>query len=237
MAFQRSQWNALINQVNSVRASPPSNTDCEPLPPIDEVPAGTIWGRSHITQVQNALAETCGSISFSEPQSGLWDQGILNEISGQLGSAWCDCEDDCDPHSEENVEWELFTQGVEVFSNCAGRAAPAQLPASSFIGDKQLEPGKIGRLWIITARRTGFPADERARGRVACSGELEDPISDNGIFDATGITVFCTGSCSDPDCQAAIQDAENDLGDSIPATYFLSIMTVSAECMPECPPV
>lgn len=238
MAFQRSQWNQLISQVNGVRASPPSNTNCDPLPPINELPANTIWRKSHVTEVQNALAETCSSIGFGSVPN-VWSQSILNEISSQLGNAWCDCEEDCgDPTDENGMEWELFTQGVEVFSNCPGfRPGPEAIPASSFTGDKQLKPERTGRVWTISARWPGLEAEERARGPVNCDGSLGAPTEDKGIYDATGVTVFCSGSCSDSSCQTALQNAEANLSQSNPATFYLMIIAISAECMPDCPPV
>src|SRR5690242_2693726 len=99
MAFKRSEWNDLIDAVNEVLQNPPGETDCNPLPALEHVGPGTIWRKSHIKQVQDALKATCDSISFNTIPD-LWKQSIVDEINTAIGQAWCNCEpedDDCTP--------------------------------------------------------------------------------------------------------------------------------------------
>jgi hypothetical protein len=55
MAFKRSEWNALIDEVNNVITNPPADTNCEPRPALEHVGPRTIWRKSHIQEVQDAI--------------------------------------------------------------------------------------------------------------------------------------------------------------------------------------
>lgn len=249
MAFQRSEWNQLISEVNNVRASPPAETDCDPLPPISELAPNTIWRRSHIAQLRQALAETCASIGFG-PVPNIWSATILTEIRSQIGKAWCDCDDEeddgcpegVDPTVENGLIFELFTQGLEIFANCFGRRpAPTTIDPQSLVDGIQLQEGFDDRAFAIVAEpvnpgQFGSPDSySPAGGTVDCKGKLTVSRNTTPITDATGTVVFCA-NC-DADCEQHIEELEAELN---PATdphivkYHIVIFATSARC---CPPV
>lgn len=116
-------WNGLIREVNEVLENPPPDTDCEPLPPIDEVEADHIWTIGDIEEVQDALKETCPDIEFPG-ELVYWSKTTLDEIDEAIDQAWCDCEPDepCTPVEMSfglgAFNWELVLASMSADKCC-----------------------------------------------------------------------------------------------------------------------
>ena len=58
----RAAWNQLIRDVNQILQNPPSGATA--IAPIAEVAVGHRWSKADIQAVQNALKQTCSTITF-----------------------------------------------------------------------------------------------------------------------------------------------------------------------------
>lgn len=97
-AWKRSDWNDIVSRVNSLAASPPANTDCEPLGALPLVGTDHIWTKSDITAVRSKLTQICNSNSF-QAELRLWAQNVVDELNAAIAAGWCGCdeEDQCRP--------------------------------------------------------------------------------------------------------------------------------------------
>lgn len=215
MPFTRAEWNAIIAEVNGIRASPPADTDCEPLPAIDEVGLLHRWSKADIQAVQEALTETCPSITWDTIPE-LWKQSIIDEIEAKYAQAWCDCEDDdeCDPMQEDGDEFVVYDLGgPQVLSDCSGyNTGDETVTACSLISGMTVgASGIYGRVWQLYRRDNGTDYVSETTGTVNCEGQ----VVCFGTHDLTihyGTGVFCGGSCGTPLCEGLIADAEANLG-------------------------
>lgn len=152
MAFKRSDWNDLIDSVNSVITNPPSG--CTARPPIEHVGPSTIWRKSHVRQLQDAISATCNSIVF-DAIPDLWKQSIVDEIRSKLTQAWCNSSD-CGPEdvaaarAEHGLMMLVLSVIPGVYSNCNGNPAAPDTTACALVNGLPLAmPGFSGREWRL----------------------------------------------------------------------------------------
>lgn len=144
--FKRSDWNAIIQQVNDILQNPPDG--CDPLPPIDEVGPNHIWTFGDIEEVQEALIATCATIEFEETPE-LWKQSIIDEINDAIGEAWCDCVCDEPPiPAEDGLEFVFFS----IPSGPAVEPPEEALLSSLINGIVLGAPDIPGRTWAFFER-------------------------------------------------------------------------------------
>ncbi len=84
--WTRAAWNQLIRDVNQVLQNPPRGISA--IAPIAEVAAGHRWSTADIQAVQNALKQTCSTITF-DATAALWKQSIIDQLNTAKGKAWC----------------------------------------------------------------------------------------------------------------------------------------------------
>jgi hypothetical protein len=239
MAFKRSDWNDLVRSVNEILQNPPPDTDCDPLPALEEVGEKHRWSKADIQAMQDALKATCPDISFS-PIPQLWKQSILDEINEAIGQAWCNCEDDndCTPEkiaSEHGMEFFLYNNGPpRVISSCLGNDTP-DIPLSSFINGMQVgQPNIYDRVWRVQRRNhyndghmsTSSPL---AVGIVSCQG-IVTYTGPAGVSTVAGSLVFC--DCSDFCMEhiANLQAMIPNIPSQFYSTYHLILDSSGASC-------
>jgi len=194
-AFKRSDWNQIIQQVNDIRANPPSG--CDPLDPIDEVGPNHIWTFGDIQEVQDALIETCETITFSETPE-LWKQSIIDEINDAMSQVWCDCQCSEPPiPSEDGFEFIFFSipSGPLV-------EPPEQVLLSSLINGIVLgAPDIPGRTWAFFERLN-------LDGSIFDSDDLViEPLPCDGVVNYAGAFMVITST----------------IGEDISAEYILRL--------------
>lgn len=239
--YKRSDFNDLIDEVNDIITDPPDG--CDPLPAIDHVPEMTIWAKSHIRELQDALIETCPEIEFDDIDD-LWRQSTIDEIRDKFGQAWCDCE--CDPQQEAGTIIELGTFEPVVFSNCPGYPDAFNPPyprACDFDGFQIAIEGICGRRWQL--RRNGLTIKSSS---INCDGTINcnpNTTGGNPLIGPTGIAVICTSGgppdltgCGTAFCESQLADAEASIASNpelYPTyTFTVHILTNNAYCC-ECP--
>lgn len=233
--FKRSDWNGLIDQVNNVITNPPPDTDCQPQTAIEHVGPNTIWKKSHIREVQEAIKATCDEIEF-DPIPDKWKQSIVDEIQDKLGQAWCNCEDDdddepCDPEigqAEDGLTYVIRELPWTVQSNCFGQTGDESTPVCDLIGGMQVaSPGFTGRFWRLERHRSNTQnVNVIANGQIDCDGVVVCTTTAT-IPDAQGIYIGC-GDCSNSSCVEALAAAQNGSGPTF--TYKLVVSAESADC-------
>lgn len=97
-AWKRTDWNGIITRVNSLAASPPPDTDCDPVPPLSLVGPNHIWTIDDVLQVRDKLNEICSDTGWSA-ELRLWSQELVDEINDAIAAGWCNCEpeEECRP--------------------------------------------------------------------------------------------------------------------------------------------
>ena len=112
----RDDWNDLIRNVNDTLENPPGDSGCDPVDPLDEVEPNHIWAKSDIREVQDAIKQTCDTITFDEIPDR-WEQSIIDDINDSLDDAWCDCEEECQDECDNAGDPE-FTEFTVTTSGC-----------------------------------------------------------------------------------------------------------------------
>lgn len=243
--YKRSDWNGLVDEVNDVLSNPPANTDCEPVATIEHVGPQHRWAKSDIREMQDAIMETCPSITFDEIND-LWRQSTIDEIREKLGQAWCDCEeeDDCetDLANEHMSEFILYTgPPPRVLSPCYGDpgAGPYVSACSLYDGMQVGRSGIYDRVCRVFLRvfwndgtTTIHPTN--SVGHVSCEGIAECMVDQNLYSGPYGPWVSCGACFSAQICIDALADAELTLANN-PSQYgnyyyYLRIDTLSAFC-------
>lgn len=227
MPFKRDDWNALIDDVNEVITHPPADTDCEPRPALEHVGPNTIWRKSHIREVQEAIKATCSEIQF-DTIPDLWQQSILDEIRNKLEQAWCDCEPDDEPctqakiQAEHGAQFSIFQNGPPRI-NCNGDDG-VDLFVRDFINGRQFgQPGiflRVWRLFRFNHRNDGIiqQSSALASGVLSCQGILT--YTGNQLMHTTS-GVHCGACCpgaQDQFCQDVLVIC-NDLLNQ-PSTFY-----------------
>lgn len=238
--FKRSDWNEIIQRVNDVITAPPADTDCDPLPPLDEVDPNHIWSKDDITEVRDALMATCPSISFNA-ELRLWSQDVLDEIDAAIDQAWCDCEDDCDEDAIRGPDerMTLLNNGPPTVAwNCDGTFETPFVTVEQLINGMQVgDPDISNRSWTLIEQRHFNGGAETeisiAIGSVLCDGTVNAVGKSTRIsLQAAGIAVFC-GTCGTESCNDAYNDALAKVT-SEPTHYYsvyiLQINTAHAFC-------
>jgi hypothetical protein len=211
-AFKLSEWNDVIDAINDIRANPPSDTNCDPLPPIEHWENSKPFCKSEVRRVRAAIAETCGSISFPDmdtPQ--LIKRQLLTQLNDAMGQAWCDCEPDANPcASEDGTVIILRTDAYNIYSSfdpsdegipCGYPPQPEDFPGSSFNAIDLIEgqvlalPNRIFRSWeMFWTLPTGNEVFI-CNGPILCSGVPDtsdvDPDS-TGLFETAWADASCT---------------------------------------------
>jgi hypothetical protein len=228
MAFKRDDWNAVIDSVNEVITNPPSG--CDPLDPIEHVEPNTVWRKSHIQEVQDALKATCDQIEFS-PIPDLWKSSILAEIEGKLSQAWCNC--DC--KSEDGTTVVLYDNGPpKVVSPCLGTDTPDILLRSLINNLQAGRSGIVGRIWRVFRRNHrndgAVTQVQLATGVLSCQG-IVSYVGNATVSTAAGIGVNCF-DCHDSACADSLANAAAHLGDPniFYNTYALVLDCSGAVC-------
>lgn len=250
MPFKRSDWNDIIQQVNAVLQNPPTGTDCEPLPALEEVGPLHRWSKDDVQEVQDALKATCPSITFSAIPE-LWKQSIIDEITEAIGQAWCDCDEECNQElidSENGTEFFLLSSApIKVTASCPsnpdllGNSNP-DVPLADVINGMQVGANNIfGRTWQVQRRNFKNNGTTNlttiASGSVGCNGTISYSGSVVMLGNA-GIHVVCGSDCLNTACQDSIDESNANLsntswpfwGELFYSEYRLVITTTSAEC-------
>jgi len=234
MAFKRSDWNDLIDAVNEVLQNPPDG--CNPLPTIAHVGPGTIWRKSHIRQVQDAIKATCDDITFG-PVPDLWEQSIVDEINNKLEQAWCNC-DECNHDTvmaENGMEFLLYDNGPPiVVSPCLGNDTP-DIPLRDLINAMQFgQSGIVSRIWRVFRRNHrndgGISQAVIATGVITCEG-IVNYAGSATVATAAGVFVSCS-DCHSQVCADTLANAAAILGEpgNFYNTYVLVIDSTHADC-------
>lgn len=236
-------WNDLIENINQVRQSPPDDTDCSPLPPIDKYDGKTAWKLKEIKRIQDAVKELCSSISFGEDLTKPWNQSWLDEITQQLGNAWCDCQpdddddddDDTEPCSDESYDTHLQTLIPTVYTEdalCGRPNLPPDQDATAYIhiGNSLLPAGRKGIFAIVRITPEVGPHTYKSHGEDQFSPGLAGTTVGigagtitNGVVDsidetrhgraAWGVSVFAD------ECNGFVTEAFTDQDHRL-ASYF-----------------
>jgi len=242
-AYKRTDWNDIIQQVNDVLQNPPPDTDCEPLPTLDEVGPNHRWSKADIQEVQDALKATCEDISFDTIPE-LWKQSIIDEINEAIEQAWCDCEPDDEPDCEQadidaenGLEFALFNNGPpKVVSNCLGTDTPPIPLAPLIHGLTFGQPDIFNRVWRVVRRNhqnngVVTQSSPLASGILSCQGVVTYTGSVE-LTTAAGINVTCS-DCFSTGCEFALAEAALAVGTQPTVfynTYHLIIDTAAAFC-------
>lgn len=228
--YKRSDWNDLLDSVNSVLQNPPEDTDCEPIDIIPPVGVKHRWSKDDIREVQDKLRETCPDITFSEiPET--WKQSIIDEINDALGQAWCDCEECENPTEEDGTEIEIRVLEPRVRSNCYGDSPDAVDTICSVVGGMQVgKTGVQGRQWRLIRRTSTGGSSVITGGSIDCDGIVQ--CTGSGIIPQVGgygVFVECP-NCSNPECGDALAAAAGTVATLPTLTYVLRILASSADC-------
>jgi hypothetical protein len=89
VAWKRSDWNAIIQQVNDLSHNPPEG--CDALDPLPTVGPNHKWSRSDIYTLQERLLEMCDEDVFVGYHAK-WAQSIITELNQAIDNEWCGCE-------------------------------------------------------------------------------------------------------------------------------------------------
>lgn len=149
--FKRKQWNMLISDINGLLATPPSDTDCKPIAPLELVKPEHIWTKKDVETVREKLQETCSTITFSE-ELKIWREKIIDEIEEQMKNMWCDCEE------EEKCTYQCPNAGSDsvsmlgaMYSICIQDDSATADPCGDHMGDERTEGCTLfpfeGRRW------------------------------------------------------------------------------------------
>jgi hypothetical protein len=207
-AWKREDWNEIIQEVNDILQNPPSDTDCEPLPTIDEVGENHRWSKGDIEEVQEALKATCPDIEFDTIPE-LWKQSIIDEINEAMEQAWCDCEDDDEPcdesvvDAENGLEFSLLNNAPPRIG-CNGDDGEALFIRDAINGMQVGVPGIFNRIWRVIRRNTNVNGGGGISTTVIASGI----VSCQGVITYTGnaqMHTFSGVSCGDC-CPGATDD-------------------------------
>lgn len=226
-AFKRSEWNALLEDINAARANPPEDTDCEALPPLELVGPKHRWSKGDISVAQNAISEMCPDTSFDEIPDR-WMQETVDALRDSIG--WCGCEpDDCDPHEGDGAMFAILSQSPRVSSNCFGDDPDASSPLCGLIHGMNVgPPGIVGRSWGVMRVPSFGEATGVAGGVIDCQGNVVCE-SDETIPDHHGVYVEC-GDCGSENCQEGIADAEAVVATMPSLSYVLTVHGFFATC-------
>ena len=82
MAFKRSDWNSIIDQVNALITSCGSA-----VAQLTEVPTDHIWSVADILVVRDALTQLCNSTFSADTVK--WTQAIIDEINNAIANCQC----------------------------------------------------------------------------------------------------------------------------------------------------
>ena len=100
MAWKRSDWNAIVQQVNDLIADPPSG--CPQLDALEEVGPSHKWSAKDFLAVRSRLFEMCNYSTFIA-FAYKWKRDLIDEINAAISNGWCGCEDQwTGPYTVEN---------------------------------------------------------------------------------------------------------------------------------------
>jgi len=201
------------------------------------LPPKTIWAKSHIREVQDAIKATCDTTTFAAIPT-LWKQSILDEIRDKLGQAFCKCKnggpEPCSPanvRNEDGTVFVLLSNGpAKVFSNCLGNNTPPVALAAMINGMAVGRSGIIDRQWQVfrTNHSTGAKIRVTA-GVISCEG-LAIYAGTVMIPTVVGIEVFCA-DCGTVGCATAHAEAADELTNPENYNvYTLEIDSAHAAC-------
>lgn len=170
-AYSREDWNDIIRRVNDLAANPPPDTDCDPLPALDEVDPEHIWSKSDIEAVRDKLTAICEDNTWSG-ELRLWAQSVLDEIEEAIGRGWCGCEEDdggCVPQCSnaqgrvEQYQGSYELVDYEYCGVCPGDGScwdNCTIEARDAVEDKGYEARSAGFSWASKWREYCIAAEE-----------------------------------------------------------------------------
>jgi len=88
--WKRSDWNAIIQQVNDLIADRPQG--CAELTPLDEVGPDHRWSTNDISLVRSRLFDMCNDSTFNT-LAYKWQKDVIDEINANITNGWCGCEE------------------------------------------------------------------------------------------------------------------------------------------------
>jgi hypothetical protein len=145
VSFSRSQWNNILTQINTSIANKPSG--CPDVTQVSLLPPNTIWTRQHVLDAQEALKQSCPSITF-EVLRPLWSQETIDEVMSKIGQMWCDCSNPgCPPEEADPVVADYYMAFAFWVIQCDDDPLPP--PVELDIAFQVVEAGKHNRGWII----------------------------------------------------------------------------------------
>ena len=237
MKMTLSRWNALIDTVNDVVTNPPSDS-CPTVAPIPHVESGTVWKQSHFRAIHNAIKTTCPSVNFTSDLTKRIRESYIQEILDQLSKAWCDCQCQTKPATDENgKEVVVFAPGHIVYPSFDDPGGP--YPTGEWNVKEQLEgfalaiPGFRFRDWTFEAR-SGPVVRYLRGGQVRVDGTVDastinpaDKLEETVIDIVGGSCVFRDADTGGPtpDCAATLAIVE-----AREQSYVLRLSSVLAQC-------
>lgn len=134
-------WNAVIRKVNDERGSPPEDTNCEALDPIDEVEADHIWIKQDVEDVRAAIDEMCEYAWIEDLK--YWKDEIITEIEEALDREWGGWGDEGECCEEECLaDCDNACGRVEIYVGSYMVTACLANPTESYCTSAQREPAE-----------------------------------------------------------------------------------------------
>ena len=84
MAFKRTDWNALIDQVNALITS-----NSLPATPLVEVEKGHVWKKDDVTVLRSKLTEICTNHPTFAVPLNKWSQKLMSELTAATSGCQC----------------------------------------------------------------------------------------------------------------------------------------------------
>lgn len=191
-AFKLSDWNDLIQQVNTLAIDP--DTGCDPLDPLDEVTAPHRWSKSDIQSIQDKLIEICEDNTF-DTIPDKWMQSTVDEINEAIAAGWCGCDDCVPPCSDAGYEAEYFASHVGY--GCIANPPPDPYPYSNIIHYRQQV------IATSEAAVTASGAYDDYFALYCGAQEQVDTLQDMVDAQQTVVDELCGQIPPDPGCPAA----------------------------------
>jgi hypothetical protein len=213
--YKRTDWNAIIAQVNALATHPSSG--CDPVSTLPTVAAEHRWSKADIRAIQAKLKEICKDNTFTAIPDK-WKRSIIDEINTAIAKNWCDCEQPCQPCEFAYPRQLLFTVPGRWDLSCpwdygcagCGRGTYCHFMdwAASLRGVQVGAPGYAGRWWSVY--RHNLATDERTNlwivfanstsGLIGCDGKIiatQDTSGNKGmgLAEPGGYEVEVYGGC------------------------------------------
>ncbi|HWB08614.1 MAG TPA: hypothetical protein VG826_05295 [Pirellulales bacterium] len=181
--FTLTNWNDLLDKVNSVLSDPPEGCETPEGIPLEHLDGKKPFRKSDVQAVQNVLAAACPNVQFSPLK--LWTQTMIDELNTALGQAWCQCQNSGGGGGTGNNGGGGSGNGITVYVNCYVPTGQVVEGANGFL--TQVAPagctapcgGEVGYIpsfAVVFRPESSVPATRQVEvGQYACyQGSLEE---------------------------------------------------------------